>query len=82
MISDATFPLEEANFADLMREAGWSRVPRISERRIEAIEERALHETVIRESTEFIITNFAATLPELFGAVIGTVGRDDIDYRV
>lgn len=82
MITDATFPVEEASFADLLRQAGWLTLPEPDVQRIERIEERAMHETIIRESTEFIITNFAATIPDLFGALTGAVGRDDIDYRV
>ncbi len=82
MITDATFPVEEASFADILRDAGWLATPPINQRRIEAIELRAMHETIIRESTEFIVMNFAATIPELFGALTGKVGRTDIDYRV
>jgi len=69
MITDATFPVEEASFADLLRDAGWLSTPPVNERRIEAIEVRAMHETIIRESAEFIVMNFAATIPDLFSSL-------------
>ncbi len=81
MINDQTFPVEEVIFADLLREAGWVSAP-ANPKRIDAIEKRALHETVIKESTEFVMMSFSKAIPDLFGAICGSVGMDEVDYRI
>ncbi|MGB0992605.1 MAG: hypothetical protein ACPG32_09055 [Akkermansiaceae bacterium] len=76
-----TMPLDEAQIAHLFEEAGLREAPVPNMRRVEGVMERAMHETVIADTTSFVFSGFPAVLSSLLSAVVGKVSHPDQDYR-
>ena len=74
---------DEALFTDLFAEAGWKEITQAppNERRVEEITQRAICETIIKDSSSFVFLGFSAALAELLSAFFGNVQASDEDYK-
>ena len=82
MINEQTYQQEEAEIKKLFNEAGWAEMPPPNERRIAQVEERALHERIAKESTDFIFFSFGSVLSNFANTFLGDREINDEDYKV
>ncbi len=82
-MTEETFNPDDSIFSDLFAEAGWNEVAKASpnERRIEEITQRAVAETIVKESSSFVFLSFTTALSEFFAALFGHVNKNDEDYK-
>ena len=82
-MTEETLNLDESAFNDLFAEAGWNEVATAppNERRVEEITQRAISETIVKESTSFVFLGFGAALTAIFGSFFGCIGKNDEDYK-
>lgn len=79
-LSDA-MPFDEAQIHLLFEEAGMIEAPELDMRRVDQVLERAVHESVIKDTTSFIFKGFPAVLTGLMSVATGCVGDKDTDYK-
>jgi len=82
-MTEETFNPDDPLFTDLFAEAGWDQLAQAppNERRVEEITQRAISETIMKESTSFVFLGFAAALSGIFSALFGGVSNSDEDYK-
>jgi hypothetical protein len=82
-MSEDTFNPDDSVFDALFTEAGWKDVAKAppNERRVEEITQRAISETIVKDSSSFLFLGFAAALTGFFCAFFGSVGNNDEDYK-
>ena len=82
-MSEETFNIDDAVFNDLFAEAGWNEVVDAppNERRVEEITQRALSETVVKESTSFVFLGFGHALNAIFATLFGSIAKSEDDYK-
>ncbi len=78
--SDA-MPIDEAQVYLLFEEAGLIGVPELNTRRVEEVLERAVHESVIKDTSSFVFKGFPAVLAAMMSVATGCVGDPETDYR-
>ena len=81
MITDETYFEEERKIRAIFKEAGWEDRPEPNTERIEQIAERALHESIIKDSTSFIFLSFTSVIANFLSAFFGSVNTTDKDYK-
>ena len=82
-MTEDTLNIDESAFNDLFAEAGWNDVAKAppNERRVEEVTQRALSESVIKESTSFVFLGFGSALTALFAAFFGCISENDENYK-
>lgn len=82
MTEDSLNP-DDSFFDDLFAEAGWKDIAQAppNERRVEEITQRAISETIVKESSSFLFLGFTAALSGFFSALFGSVSSNDEDYK-
>ena len=82
-MTEDTFDPENSLFNDLFAEAGWNDIAEAppNERRVEEITQRAISETIIKESSSFLFLGFSSALSALFATIFGGVKGVDEDYK-
>ena len=79
-------PIDEAQIHLLFEEAGLihdeDAVTAPDMRRVDAVMKRAMHESVIKDTTSFVFKGFPAALVGMISMATGCVGQEDTDYRV
>lgn len=82
-MTEETFNPDDSVFNDLFAEAGWNDVAKAppNERRVEEITQRAISETIVKESSSFFFLGFGAALSGIFEAIFGCVSDNDEDYK-
>ena len=82
-MTEETFNPDDPLFAELFAEAGWEDISQAqpNERRVEEITQRAISETIMKESTSFLFVGFTSALSGIFSALFGGVGKSDEDYK-
>lgn len=83
MNSESTIEPDDPFFAELFEEAGWNEIATAppNERRVQQITERAVAETIVKESTSFVFLGFSTALEGLFAALFGSVSSSNDDYK-
>lgn len=76
-----TMPIDEAQISLLFEEAGLMGAPVPNERRIDGVLERAMHESVIKDTSSFVFMGFPAVLSAMLDVASGTISTTDTDYR-
>lgn len=83
MITDSTYKQEEAALAQLFSEAGWQDGPLFDEQRVKRIEQRAMHELIAKESTNFVFMSFGSVIANFTSTFLGGGSFDsNQDYRL
>ncbi|MEM9079523.1 MAG: hypothetical protein AAGC74_02390 [Verrucomicrobiota bacterium] len=74
---------EDSFFEGLFEEAGWKdeTISRPDARRVEEITQRAISETIMKESTSFLFLGFSTALQGIFAAFFGSISKNDEDYK-
>ena len=82
-MTEETFNPDDSIFNDLFAEAGWDEVAKAppNERRVEEITQRAIAESLVKESSSFVFLGFTAALSAFFAALFGFVSDNDEDYK-
>ena len=82
-MTEETFNPDDPAFDNFFAEAGWNDIAQAppNERRVEEITQRAISETIIKESSSFVFLGFTNALSELFAALFGHVRPNDEDYK-
>lgn len=83
MTTDTSTSPDDSFFEGLFQEAGWNKVAEApaNERRVEEITQRAISETIMKESTSFIFLGFSEALSAIFSAFFGSVSTSNEDYK-
>lgn len=82
-MTEETFNPDDSIFTDLFAEAGWNEVAEAppNERRVEEITQRAISETIVKESSSFVFLGFSSALSAIFAAFFGCINDNDEDYK-
>ena len=82
-MTEETFNPDDPLFANIFAEAGWEDLAKAppNERRVEEITQRAISETIMKESTSFLFLGFTSALSGIFAALFGGVSKSDEDYK-
>lgn len=82
-MTEETFNPDDPFFDNLFAEAGWRELAKAppNERRVEEITQRAIAETVVKESSSFVFLGFSAALSGIFSAIFGFIKDNDEDYK-
>lgn len=78
--SDA-MPIDEAQIHLLFEQAGLMDAPVPDMRRIDGVLERAMHESVIKDTSSFVFKGFPAVISAMLDVASGKISTGDIDYR-
>ena len=78
--SDA-MPINEAQIHLLFEQAGLMDAPAPDLRRIDGVLERAVHESVIKDTSSFVFKGFPAVICAMLDVACGKVAASDTDYR-
>ncbi len=78
--SDA-MPIDEAQIHLLFEQAGLTDAPVPDLRRIDGVLERAVHESIIKDTSSFVFKGFPAVLSAVLDVASGKISTGDIDYR-
>ncbi len=79
-LTDA-MPFDEAQIALLFEEAGMVDTPAMDMRRVDQVLERAVHESVIKDTTSFVFKGFPAVIAGMMSVATGCVGDKETDYK-
>lgn len=78
-------PLDEAQIHLLFEEAGLIQAEDIAYvpdmRRVDAVIERARHESVIKDTTSFVFKGFPAVIAGMMSVATGCVSDSETDYK-
>lgn len=82
-MTEETFNPDDSVFNDLFAEAGWNDVAQAppNERRVEEITQRAISETIVKESSSFVFLGFSSALSGIFAALFGSISGNDENYK-
>ncbi|MBT8043862.1 MAG: hypothetical protein KJO79_02830 [Verrucomicrobiae bacterium] len=79
-------PIDEAQIHLLFEEAGLIQAENIDHapdmRRVDAVIERAIHESLIKDTTSFVFKGFPAAIVGVMSVATGCVRDSGTDYRV
>lgn len=76
-----TMPIDEAQIHLLFEEAGLMDAPAPDMRRVDEVLERAMHESVIKDTSSFVFKGFPAVLSAMLDVASGNISTGDVDYR-
>ena len=74
-------PFDEAQIQLLFEEAGLVDAPVANQRRIDEVLERAVHESIIKDTSSFVFLGFPAVISSMLDVASGKISTEDIDYR-
>ena len=74
-------PINEAQIHHLFEEAGLTDAPVANQRRIDEVLERAVHESVIKDTSSFVFKGCPAVISAMLDVASGKISIDDVDYR-
>ncbi|GHC41344.1 hypothetical protein [Roseibacillus persicicus] len=82
-MTEETFNPDDSVFNDFFAEAGWDEVAKAppNERRVEEITQRAISETIMKESSSFIFLGFSSAISAMIAAFFGSIKDNDEDYK-
>lgn len=79
-------PIDEAQIHLLFEEAGLAQVedimPEPDMNRVDAVLERAMHESIIKDTTSFVFKGFPAVIAGMMSVATGCVSDPETDYKV
>lgn len=73
--------INEAFIEGIFEEAGINEQPAINQNRVEQVLARALHESLIADTSSFLFKGMPAAAEGLIALANKNVGKNDIDYR-
>ncbi|MFK7908969.1 MAG: hypothetical protein AB8F34_00045 [Akkermansiaceae bacterium] len=76
-----TMPIDEAQIHLLFEEAGLMDAPVVDQRRVDGVMERAMHESIIKDTSSFVFLGFPAVLSAMLDVASGKISNSDSDYR-
>jgi len=82
MTAADTISINEAQIRLLFEEAGLVESPVLNKQRVGKVLERAMHESVIKDTISFVFKGFPSVINGIMSVATGCVRDDSIDYRV
>lgn len=81
MNPDDAMPIDEAQIHLLFEEAGLTDAPVANQRRIDGVLERAMHESIIKDTSSFVFHAFPTVISSMLDVASGKISTEDTDYR-